>query len=136
MFSGFLIQQGFINSQVDASLFTRNNDQGTKFILVYVDDILVTGSNDASITKLITVLSSKFAMKDPGSLSYFLGIEVLAHANGLLLSQAKYATNLLLKAGMSECTPSDSPSSVKPSIPDPDFDFTDVHWYRTIVGSL
>lgn len=75
-------------------------------------------------------------MKDLGSLSYFLGIEVLKLGTGLLLSQTKYVTDLLHKAGMSECNPSLSPSSVKPAILDPDPPFIDTHWFRTIVGSL
>lgn len=140
MFSGFLLQQGFTNSKVDASLFTRHNDQGKMkskiFILVYVDDILITGSSEPSITKLIVVLSSKFAMKDLGSLSYFLGIEVIPHDQGYILSQAKYASDLLIKSGMLECKPSASPSSVKPPVVDHKSKFADVHWYRTVVGSL
>lgn len=75
-------------------------------------------------------------MKDLGSLSYFLGIDVLHHEDDLILSQAKYATDLLVKAGMMDCKPSPSPSSIKPAVFDPDPDFSDVSWYRTVVGSL
>lgn len=109
-FSAFLIGQGFINSKADASLFTLHNDKRTTLILVYVDDILITGSNDSYIKDLISILSTKFVMKDHGSLSYFLGIEVLKHGSSILLSQNKYATNLLVKAGMQDCKPSFSRS--------------------------
>lgn len=101
-----------------------------------MDDILVTGSSSSYITELVSVLSSKFAMKDLGSLSYFLGIEVLYHGPSVILSQTKYASDLLTKAGMQDCKPSLSPSSAKPAQFTPNPEFHDVHWFRTIVGSL
>lgn len=75
-------------------------------------------------------------MKDLGTLSYFLGIEVLSHGQNLLLSQTKYAQDLLMKAGMQDCKPSLSPSYVKPAMVAPDLPIPDPHWYRKIVGSL
>lgn len=76
-------------------------------------------------------------MKDLGTLNYFLGIEVTSSSFGLFLSQAKYAYELLLKAGMVECKPpSPTPVFVKLGIPTSDSLFVDVHLYRTIVGSL
>lgn len=136
IFSGFLLQQGFQNSKADVSLFTMKNDQGLTMVLVYVDDIIVTGSNADFITQLISTLSSRFVMKDLGDLSYFLGVEVLRHDNSLILSQRKYATDLLHKAGMEDCKASPSPSSAKSSVLDSDPLLDDPHWYRTIVGSL
>lgn len=131
-------RQGFFitNSKADASLFTQKNDKGIIVVLVYVDDILITGSNTVYITELITLLSSKFVMKDLGSLSYFLGIEVLTTDKGILLSQTKYATDLLVKARMLDCRPSPSPCSTKPTVLEPDIPFSDQHSYRAIVGSL
>lgn len=75
-------------------------------------------------------------MLDLGELSYFLGIEVIKFDSGMLLSQTKYAMDLLDKAGMHDCKPSSTPISVKPSIPAVDSDFADTSWYRTLVGSL
>lgn len=60
----------------------------------------------------------------------------MRHGSSLILSQAKYATDLLIKAGMQDCKPSDSPSSVKPAVLEPDLPLSDPSWYRTIVGSL
>lgn len=129
LFSTFLIQQGFVNSKADASLFSLKTDHGVALILVYVDDIIITGSNADYISTLIKTLSTRFVMKDLGALSYFLGIEVVKHGKTLILSQNKYATDLLVKAGMSECKPSLSPSSSKPAILDPDPVFENPHWY-------
>lgn len=74
------------------------------------------------ISTLIDHLSSQFMMKDLGPLSYFLGIEVLKHGDSLLLSKTKYATDLLIKAGMLDYKPSPSPSSTKLAVYDPDPD--------------
>lgn len=81
-------------------------------VLVYVDDIVITGSNSIFITDLITKLSSKFLMKDLGPLRYFWGIEVQHCESGLLLTQTKYASDLLLKVGMTECKSSHTPYGV------------------------
>ena len=57
------------------------------YILVYVDDILITCSNSSAITELISLFGVDFGIKDLGSLNFFLGIEILPHENGVLLSQ-------------------------------------------------
>ncbi|XP_058216944.1 uncharacterized mitochondrial protein AtMg00810-like [Rhododendron vialii] len=75
-------------------------------------------------------------MKDLGTLSYFLGLEVVSSSFGLFLSQSKYASDLLVKGGMVDCKPSSSPASVKPGISEYDSPFLDVQLYRTLVGSL
>lgn len=117
-------------------MFTLKNAQGIVLILVYVDDIIVTGSNVAYILKLLSVLSTRIAMQDLGSLHYFLGIEVHQDGDKLLLSQAKHVADLLRKAGMNHCKPSFSLSSVKLGVLDPDPPFSNPHWFRTVVGSL
>ena len=81
-------------------------------------------------------MSVKFAMKDLGLLHYFLGIEVHRTSSGLVLTQGKYAMDLLKKDGMTECKPFDSPTALRTSqAPDPT-PFTDPSSYRSIVGSL
>ena len=62
------------------------------FVLIYVDEIIVTSSSDEAISGLLKDLGAEFALKDLGELHYFLGIEVKQHKDGLLLSQEKYAT--------------------------------------------
>lgn len=104
-------------------------------VLIYVDDIVITGSDSRYISDLIKLLSMKFVMKDLENLHY-LGIEVQSTPSRLFLSQTKYATELLHKARMIERKPSDSPSSVKPGLPDPNSIFRDASLYTTIVDSL
>jgi histone deacetylase 1/2 len=64
-------------------------------MLIYVDDIIVASSSKAATDALLKDLSKEFALKDLGDLHYFLGIEVQKANNGLVLSQAKYAHDVL-----------------------------------------
>ena len=73
------------------------------YILLYVDDIILIASFDATRKSIISLLSSEFAMKDLGSLSYFLCITVTRHAGGLFLSLRKYAAEIIEQASMSSC---------------------------------
>ena len=82
-----LISLGFKGCCSDTSLFIYKNHLFTMYILIYVDDILITCSNSSAITKLISLLVVDFSIKDLGSLNFSLGIEVLPHENGVLLSQ-------------------------------------------------
>jgi hypothetical protein len=72
------------------------------FLLVYVDDIIVTSSCSAAIDTLLKDLNSKFALKDLGALQY-LGIQVEKKGAGILLSQEKYAADILARANMTKC---------------------------------
>lgn len=64
------------------------------FVLVYVDDMLATGSSANEIRSLVTQLTATFSLKDLRDLNYFLGIEVLKNSSGLHLSQSKYISDL------------------------------------------
>lgn len=90
---------GFVPSRCDPSLFSLVTPTYTILMLVYVDDIIITGSSPTRIQNLITKLNSQFALKQLGNLDYFLGVEVSHQRNGaLFLSQTKYAKDLLSKA--------------------------------------
>jgi hypothetical protein len=98
--SSKLYTLGFLPSKADTSLFLYNKSGLTVYILIYVDDIIVTSSSDQAISTLLHNLSSEFALKDLGDLNYFLGLEVHQQSNGLLMNQEKHATNLLTRVGM------------------------------------
>ncbi|KAL6334751.1 hypothetical protein AAG906_021410 [Vitis piasezkii] len=70
-----LQQFGFSSTKSDQSLFVRFTNCSSLFVLVYVDDIVVTGSSSQEIHELISRLRGLFSLKDLGELSYFLGIE-------------------------------------------------------------
>ncbi|XP_055822143.1 uncharacterized mitochondrial protein AtMg00810-like [Solanum dulcamara] len=83
------------------------------YLLLYVDDIILTASSNALYRSIISLFSSKFAMKDMSQLSYFLGIAVTRHTDSLFLSQKKYAAEIIDRAGMSSCKPSPTPIAPK-----------------------
>ena len=85
---------GFVQSNSDYSLFTPS--QGTSFtvLLVYVDDILLTGNNLDCVNSLKKLLNDKFGLKHLGSLRYFLGLEVARTDVGISLTQRKYALEI------------------------------------------
>jgi hypothetical protein len=105
-----LCDLGFTPSKVDTLLFYFNKNNVTIFVLVYVDDIIVVSSNQKATEGVLHQLSQEFALKDLGNLHYFLGIEVHnVTDDGVILSQEKYASDLLQRAGMGNCKPTSSP---------------------------
>ena len=111
-----LISLGFKGCRSDTSLFIYKNHLFTMYILIYVDDILITCSNSSAIIELISLLGVDFGIKDLGSLNFFLGIEVLPHENGVLLSQRRYILDLLKKTNMLEAKPFNTPMAASTSL--------------------
>ncbi|GJV85854.1 ribonuclease H-like domain-containing protein [Tanacetum coccineum] len=79
------------------------------YLLLYVDDIILTTSSTTLLQYLIDSLHREFDMTDLGALNYFLGISVVRHSRGLFLSQRKYALQLLERAHMINCNPTQKP---------------------------
>jgi hypothetical protein len=77
-----------------------------------VDDIIITSSSPAAIDALLANLKSDFAINDLGDLHYFLGTEVRKVDDGVLLTQEKYATDILRRVGMLQCKPVPTPLSM------------------------
>ncbi|XP_039841033.1 uncharacterized mitochondrial protein AtMg00810-like [Panicum virgatum] len=73
------------------------------YLLLYVDDMILSASTTALLRNFITSLKTTFAVKDMGPVSYFLDIDVQWHADGFVLSQAAYANDILERAGMANC---------------------------------
>jgi hypothetical protein len=96
----FLLSIGFVQSLADSSLFVFQHECHTIYFLLYVDDIVVTGSDDRLLQSFIDALSRGFDIKDLGNLHYFLGLQVTSHNKGVHISQLKYAYDLLVKHDM------------------------------------
>jgi hypothetical protein len=109
--SSKLHSYGFSASKADTSLFLYQKSGIAIFVLIYVDDIIVTSSSDHAISALLKDLNKDFAIKDLGVLHYFLGIEVKTTSAGLVLTQGKYALELLEKVGMLQCKSAPTPLS-------------------------
>jgi histone deacetylase 1/2 len=134
-----LISLGFKPSRADTSLFYYSRGGHTIFILVYVDDIIVASSSQEATKALLSDLKKDFALKDLGDLHYFLGIEVKRDPDGLVLSQGKYAKDILSRSGMDKCKPADTPlpSNHKLSVCGGDkLGDADCTRYRSLVGAL
>ena len=78
-------------------------------LIIYVDDIIVTGDNQLEINNLKCMLAKEFEIKNLGNLRYFLGMEVARSKEGISVSQRKYTLDLLKTTGMLGCKPTDSP---------------------------
>jgi hypothetical protein len=106
-------------------------------VLVYVDDLILTGSSSAALDDLLHSLSAAFPVKDLGPLSYFLGVEVTQCAAGLHLSQHRYITDLLHKTNMTLAKPLTSPMAASASLSKfAGITLTDATLYRSTVGAL
>ena len=107
------------------------------YLLVYVDDILLTKSNSAVLHRLITLLQSEFKLRDLGFVHFFLGIEVKSTTMGIILSQHKYAIDIIQRAGMTSCKPVDTPLSASSKLGlIPGTLYSDPTRYRQIIGAL
>ena len=85
--------------------------RGTSFtaVLIYVDDILLTGNDLKEIQYLKTSLLKRFLIKDLGNLKYFLGIEFSWSRKVIFMSQTKYALDILQDTGLIEARPEKFP---------------------------
>jgi histone deacetylase 1/2 len=130
---------GFKASKSDTSLFIYSKNGVTIFMLIYVDDIIVTSSSQEVVTALLKDLRSEFALKDLGELSYFLGIQVTPIQGGILLKQEKYATDILARVGMTKCKTSSTPLVVMEKLSREGGDLLssdDATRYMSVVGPL
>jgi hypothetical protein len=136
-FSSTIAQIGFVSSPYDSALFIRRSDAGLILLLLYVNDMIITKDDIVGICNLQQFLSQQFEMKDLGSLSYFLGLEVSSDQNGYYLSQAKYASDLFSRAGLTDCKIVDSPLEMNVKLRATDGELlSDATLYRQLVGSL
>jgi hypothetical protein len=137
--SSKLIDLRFATSKGDTSLFFYKDKNITMFVFIYVDDIIVISSSADATGTLLINLEKEFALKDLGDLHYFLGIEVTKIQDGILLSQNKYAMDILERAGMKHCKPISTPLSTSKKLSAHDGDVlgpNDDRSYRSIVGGL
>lgn len=136
-FSIFAAKMGFVKSNSDASLYVYDRGPDRAYILLYVDDILLTASSPKLRLTLTSLLQQEFEMSDAGKLSYFLGIKVDYKTDGLFLSQAAYAKDILARAKMNDCKPISTPVDLKSKLSaDKGDKIDDPTLYRSIAGAL
>ena len=128
---------GFVASQCDVSMFVLQRGDELAYLLLYVDDIILTASSASLLQHVTDLLHREFSITDLGDLSYFFGISVTRSSSGMLLPQRQYAINLLQRASMQDCNPCPTPIDTRyklfvddgPLVADP----TE---YRSFAGAL
>jgi len=134
-FSSAIQHIGFFQSKVDYSMFTQTQGKSFTVILLYVDDMIITGNNDAAIRDLKHFLNTRFKIKDLDLLKYFLGVEIARSKSGISFFQRKYTLDILEDAGLLgaklEKIPMDANVALMPTGSDP---LKDPTRYRRLIG--
>ena len=146
----FIIGWGFKQSSVDVCLFTRDEDDGSIWLLIYVDDVVIACSTTTLREKFVTDLSKRFPTEDRGPLKWILGLSVEYSDGRISLGQSLFVSDLLerfaphVTAGLSRKfdTPADDSlifdANQCPAPGSPDHMFMEPRRadYYSIVGSL
>lgn len=129
---------GFVQCQSDHTLFVKHFPEGKlAIIIVYVDDIILTGDHEEKIDLLKKLLTKEFEIKDLGNLKYFLGMEIARSKKGIAVSQRKYVLDLLNETGMLGCKPAETPMDTTVKLEESDGSApVDKGRYQRLVGKL
>lgn len=132
-----LKELGFKRCLHEQAVYTKSSSGSVIIVGVYVDDLLVTGSNEFEIEEFKLQMNKQFEMSNLGLLSFYLGIEVNQTGLFTTLKQSAYAKKLLDRAGMVSCNPCKSPMENKLQLDkDEEGQLVEATEYRCIVGSL
>lgn len=101
----YLQKVGFQRSESDDTLYVRQQGKHLVILIMYVDDLIITGKNDDHIEQMKKELHAGFKMTDLGLLHYYLGVEVFQCPHDIFISQRKYATEVLQRFGIQDCKP-------------------------------
>ena len=105
----FLISSEFDRYHSDPTIYTQKHGTDLLILVLYVDDLILTGSSSSMIHSIQQALMGQFDMTDLGLLHYFLGLQVLQSSEGISIFQQKYALDLLQRFGMVDCKPAPTP---------------------------
>eukprot|EP00253_Pinus_taeda_P016828 PITA_16828 len=133
----FLLSQNFERCKSDPNVYMLRTHDSLLILVLYVDDLLITGSSASAIATVKRALHDRFLMTDMGPLHFFFGLEISQDATGIKLSQAKYARDLLEIFRMADCKPAPTPFLFGVRLEDGgDTPLVDSTLYRQLVGSL
>jgi hypothetical protein len=132
-----VIAAGFSISAHDPALFVHVSPHGMTLLLLYVDDMIITGDDPEYIAFVKAHLSDQFLMSDLGPLRYFLRIEISSTSEGFFLSQEKYIQDILDRASLTDHRPTETPMELNVHLMVIDDEpLEDPTRYHHIVGSL
>jgi hypothetical protein len=136
-FASYLLSLGFVEAKSDTSLFIFYRHFETIYLLLYVDDIVITASSTKLLQWIISALQQEFSMKDLGQLHHFLGICVQHQPTGIFLSQRQYTMEIIEREGLVDYKPCTTPvntlSKLSGYTGDP---VSDPTHYSSLVGAL
>ncbi|GJU19839.1 ribonuclease H-like domain-containing protein [Tanacetum coccineum] len=135
-FAVFITSIGFVSRKSDNSLFTYHRGNDTIYLLLYVDDIILTASSVGLVHRVISRLSTKFAMTDLGELSYFISIAATRSSFGLFLSRSSFARDILERANMRKCNSCTTPADTKSKLSSLGTPVSNPTLYRSLAGAL
>ncbi|KAK3024979.1 hypothetical protein RJ639_042786 [Escallonia herrerae] len=136
-FTSIMKSVGYRQSNSDHILFIKHKGGKATTLVVYVDDMVLTGNDPEEMERLHNYLASKFEKKDLGQLRYFLGIEVSWSRQGIYLSQRKYVLDLLTEIGMLTCKRVETPMEINHELgTSSSQSLVDVGRYERLVGKL
>jgi hypothetical protein len=136
-FTAYITSIGFTASKSDSSLFILHHGASIAYLLLYVNDIILTANTTTLLHSIIKSLQSEFAMSDLGDIHHFLGINVHRTSKGLFLSQQQYALEILDCANMLNCNPITTPVDTRSKLSATDgAQFSNPALYRSLGGAL
>ncbi|WVZ86115.1 hypothetical protein U9M48_032949 [Paspalum notatum var. saurae] len=136
-FATFLVTLRFTEAKSDTSLFVYRHGDETAYLLLYVNDIVLTASSQHLLQRIITSMQQEFATKDLGVLHHFLGVTIEPRPSGLLLHQRQYTLDILERAEMTDCNPCSTPVDTQAKLPeDVGTPVADPTAYRSLAGAL
>ena len=107
-----MMTNGFKINKCDKCVYVKNIEHGFVIICLYVDDILIMGSNNEVIKTTKEMFNNKFDMKDLGVADVILGIKISKTSDGLILSQSHYIEKILKKFKQNDNSPIGKPVDV------------------------
>jgi hypothetical protein len=136
-FSTFLLTLGFSASKCDTSLFILRRGSSLAYLLLYVNDIILTANTTSLLHFIIQSLHHEFSMNDLGEIHHFLGVNVHRTTEGLFFSQQQYALEILERANMTNCNPIPTPIDTKQKLSAHGSKwFSDPTLYQSLTGAL
>lgn len=140
-FDKFARELGFVNSTADRCLYIAHKGKSKIFLLLYVDDIILAGTDESQVISIKIALEKKFRMKDLGNLNSFLGIKITRPKNGtLVLNQRNYFEKLLTRFEMEQCNPVATPMETNFELQEEDTELeektAEPRPYRELIGCL
>jgi hypothetical protein len=132
-----LTSLGFIEAKSDTSLFIFRRGSDTVYLLLYVDDIILTVSSTEFLCLTVSTLQCELAMKDLGPLHHFLAITVECRPDGLFLHQRTYTLDVIQRAAMVDCKACTTPVNIQARLAT-DFEppVQDASQFWSIIGAL